>query len=97
MAYQPKDSYGSLFNNDYKNNGSQPDMRGTFLLDGVEYQISAWKKQGQRGEFLSLKVEKKQDRPKRQQGQQTKSQQSSGGEQQDGGYSGFNPDEEVPF
>jgi hypothetical protein len=72
-------------------------MRGTFLFNGVECQISAWKKQGQRGEFLSLKVEKKQDRPKRQQEQNPEPRQSSGGEQQDGGYSGFNPDEEVPF
>jgi hypothetical protein len=95
MAYQPKDGYGSLFNNDYKNSDTQPDMRGTFLLDGVEYQISAWKKQGQRGEFMGLKIEKKQDRPKPSRQSQ---QQPNPRQPESGGYSdGFNPDEDVPF
>lgn len=89
MAYQPKDGDGSLFDNDYKQSDNQPDMRGNLLLNGVEYQISAWRKQGQRGEFLSLRVEPKRDRQQQQPPKPQPSQQPSAGPVPD--------DDSIPF
>lgn len=88
MAYEPRDGDGSLFPNDYKTTDKHPDMRGSLKLNGVEYQISAWRKQGQRGEFLSLRVEPKRDRQQQQPPKQQPRTQPSAGPV---------PDDEVPF
>jgi len=92
MAYEPRDGDGSLFPNDYKTTDKHPDMRGSLKLGGVEYQISAWEKQGQRGQFLSLRVEPKRDRQQQQQ-QPPKQQQRP----EPGAYASQPPDDEVPF
>ena len=56
MAYESKEGFGALFRNE-KKEGNQPDYRGTFKgLDGVEYDIAGWLKDGQKGKFLSLKI-----------------------------------------
>jgi hypothetical protein len=62
MAYIERDNTGSLFINDRKEKETHPDHKGTFTLNGVQYEIAAWKKQSQRGEFLSLSVKPKQER-----------------------------------
>lgn len=55
--YKAKPGTGTLFNNE-KSNERQPDMRGKIITpDGKEYKISAWKKEGQKGEFLSLAID----------------------------------------
>ncbi|AUG85480.1 ssDNA binding protein [Acinetobacter phage SH-Ab 15497] len=55
---------GALFPNDRKTKQSHPDYKGTMTdADGQEFWISAWVKQGRKGEFLSLAFEKKEDRP----------------------------------
>lgn len=55
---------GALFPNDRKTKQSHPDYKGTMTdADGQEFWISAWVKQGKKGEFLSLAFEKKEDRP----------------------------------
>jgi hypothetical protein len=41
-----------------KTNDKQPDIKGTIVLpDGQEYRISAWKKDGNKGEYYSLAVD----------------------------------------
>lgn len=55
---------GALFPNDRKTKQSHPDYKGSMTdANGQEFWISAWVKQGKRGEFLSLAFEKKEDRP----------------------------------
>ena len=54
MAYEQKDNSGTLFVNDRKEKDSQPDRTGTALIDGVEYWVSGWIKQGKNGQFLSI-------------------------------------------
>lgn len=75
MAYEPKDNTGTLFKNDRKENDSHPNAKGTALIDGVEYWISCWVKDGAKGKFQSLSFQRKevqgtskpvqQDAPKR--------------------------------
>lgn len=55
---------GALFPNDRKTKQSHPDYKGSMTdSTGQEFWISAWVKQGKKGEFLSLAFEKKEDRP----------------------------------
>lgn len=53
---------GALFSNDRKIKSSHPDYKGSMTdANGQEFWISAWVKQGKKGEFLSLAFEKKED------------------------------------
>ena len=55
---------GALFPNDRKTKASHPDYKGSMTdANGQEFWISAWVKQGKKGEFLSLAFEKKEDAP----------------------------------
>lgn len=59
MTYQQRDNTGTIFKNDRREKDTQPNARGTALIDGVEYEISAWTKQGQKGPFQSLSFKRK--------------------------------------
>ena len=50
---------GVLFKNDRKTNDKQPDYTGNINVDGTDYWISSWLKDGKRGKFLSLAVKPK--------------------------------------
>lgn len=50
---QNKDN-GVLFKNDKKTKDNQPDYTGEANVDGVEYRMAAWIKQGQKGKFMSI-------------------------------------------
>jgi hypothetical protein len=54
MAYEQRDNSGSLFKNTFKQKDNQPDYTGAGLIDGSEYRVSAWVKEGQKGKFFSL-------------------------------------------
>lgn len=54
MAYQQKENSGSLFRNERKERDEQPDRTGSALIGGVEYWVSGWIKEGERGSWLSL-------------------------------------------
>ena len=59
MAYEHKEGQGSLFRND-KQNERQPDFKGSILIKGVLYNISAWNRTSQNGrEYISLQAEEK--------------------------------------
>ncbi len=60
MGFQQRPNSGALFPNDRKENDRHPDYKGDFNIDGVNYWIKGWIKQSQRGEFISISVEKKQ-------------------------------------
>ena len=48
-----------LFLNDKKGNDKAPDRSGTLNVDGVEYYIDGWIRQGKNGPFLSGKIKPK--------------------------------------
>lgn len=50
---------GALFPNDRKTKDNQPDYKGQLDVDGVEYWVSGWVKDTQRGEIVSLSIEPK--------------------------------------
>ena len=66
MAYE---NSGALFKNDRKEKDSHPDYKGSALVDGADYWISAWIKEGQKGKFMSLAFTAKDAQPEQNQGE----------------------------
>ena len=58
-TYQKKDGDISLFTNQSAN-ANAPSWKGNLLLNGVEYQVSLWRKNGAKGEFLAGNAQVKQ-------------------------------------
>jgi hypothetical protein len=54
---------GALFKNDRKTKDTQPGYTGTLNVDGVEYFLDAWVKEGQKGKFFSVSVKRKEQQP----------------------------------
>ena len=50
---------GVLFKNDRKERDNHPDYKGSCEVDGVEYWLSAWIKEGKKGKFQSLSFKRK--------------------------------------
>jgi hypothetical protein len=62
MAYVPKAGSLSLFKNDRKERDSHPDYKGDGMdLQGNPVWISAWIKDSQKGKFMSISIQKKDD------------------------------------
>lgn len=60
---------GVLFKNDRKEKDTHPDYKGSINVGGVEYWLSAWIKDGQKGKFMSMSIKPKEEQqaaPKRQ-------------------------------
>ncbi len=57
MAYEQKEGSGTLFSNDKKGNDKAPDWRGDALLNGKKIKPAGWIKNGNKGDFISLKIE----------------------------------------
>ncbi len=49
MSYEQRDMSGSLFRNDKKTSDSHPNAKGSAMIDGVEYWVSAWTKRDKNG------------------------------------------------
>jgi len=68
---QPYDNTntGILTVNDKGDNPARPDRKGSINVEGVEYWVSGWIKDGREGtklegqKYMSLKLEKKEPRP----------------------------------
>ena len=63
MAFQQRDMTGALFRNEKKgSNERAPGYSGTALIDGREYRIAGWVKEGRNGgRFFSLAFTAKDD------------------------------------
>lgn len=58
--FERKNGTGNLFLNENKKTDKHPDMTGTLLsLDGIEYYISAWTREGKKGKYLSISIREK--------------------------------------
>ena len=60
MEYDNTNS-GVLFTNDQGGNLKRPNLRGSLNVGGIDYNVSAWKKESKKDgkPFLSLKIEPK--------------------------------------
>jgi hypothetical protein len=63
MTQYDNTNRGALFVNDRKAKDTHPDRTGTLNVDGVEYFIDGWLKDGSKGKFLSLSVKRKDKQP----------------------------------
>ena len=54
---------GVLFVNDRKDNERAPNYKGNIMVDGQEYWLSAWVKEGKTGKFMGLAVSPRDAQP----------------------------------
>ena len=59
MAEYDNNLSGVLFKNDKGDNEKRPDYKGSAEIDGVQYWVSAWIRDGAKGKFMSMKYERK--------------------------------------
>ena len=57
---------GVLFKNDRKESDRHPEYKGSINVDGQEFWLSAWVKDGKSGKFMSLSIQPKNDQLQRQ-------------------------------
>lgn len=53
---EKKDNSGVLFKNDKIENERSPNYKGNITVDGKDYWLSAWIKEGKKGKFMGLAV-----------------------------------------
>jgi uncharacterized protein (DUF736 family) len=56
MSNYDNTNSGVLFTNDQKGNEKAPNYKGKLNVNGKDYEIAGWIRQGKNGNFLSLKV-----------------------------------------
>lgn len=54
MSYEQKDLTGALFKNDKRETDKHPHATGSCLINGVEFWVAAWTKDGKNGKWQSL-------------------------------------------
>jgi hypothetical protein len=59
MADYDNNLSGVLFKNDKEGNEKRPDYKGSAEIEGVQYWVSAWVRDGAKGKFMSMKYERK--------------------------------------
>ena len=63
MSYEIKPNTGTLFKNDVEGKSENfPPYGGTVNIDGTEYWVSAWVKDGSKGKYFSLAFKPKEQR-----------------------------------
>lgn len=63
MTQYDNTNRGVLFKNHRKQTDRHPDYTGSVNVDGVEFFLDAWLKDGPKGKFMSLSVKRKDKQP----------------------------------
>lgn len=58
---EKRNNSGVLFVNNKKEKETHPDFNGNIVINGVEMNLAAWKKEGKNGTFLSVSVSEKKE------------------------------------
>ena len=58
---EQRDNSGVLFKNDKKETSNHPDYKGNIRVNGQEYWLSAWIKEGKNGKFMGLALSPKEE------------------------------------
>lgn len=66
---EQRDNSGALFRDKERRSERAPEFTGPAMIDGREYRIAAWVKEGRGGKFFSLAFTPKDERPAMDQGQ----------------------------
>lgn len=85
--FQQKENSGALFRNDRKERDDQPSHKGSALIDGTEYWMSAWVNVSKSSDrkYFGMKFEKKEQ------------QRNTAAGSPPAPAEGFNVDEDMPF
>lgn len=59
MANEQRDMSGVIFRNEKKTKDTQPGYTGQCMIDGKEYFMDAWVKEGRSGKFFSFSFKQK--------------------------------------
>lgn len=60
MPYEQRDMSGSLFRNDKRETDNHPNLKGSAMINGEEFWVSAWTKVSKSGEkWVSLSFQPK--------------------------------------
>lgn len=78
MAEYDNTNRGVLFKNDRKEKDSHPDYKGQINVGGDEFWLSAWIKDGQKGKFMSISIQEKEQERAAPQSKQAAQPQRSG-------------------
>lgn len=54
---------GALFKNSKRTSDKAPEYNGTLNIEGTDYWISAWVREGKAGKFFSLAIQPKEGKP----------------------------------
>ena len=58
---EKKDNSGVLFRNDKKESEKHPDYKGNITVNGQDFWLSAWIKEGKGGKFMGLALSPKEE------------------------------------